>query len=70
MPGCPPGQPVATMNDPEVQEGIELLESVWYLTASSIVELAVKTYGLSPAQAKALQDVFLKQNHYYVTLQT
>jgi hypothetical protein len=58
------------MNDPEVQEGIELLESIWYLTASSIVELAVKTYGLTPEQHKALQDVFLKQNHYYVTLTT
>lgn len=57
------------MNDPEIQEGIELLESIWYLTAASIVDLAVKTYGLSAEQAKALQDVFLKQNHYYVSLQ-
>jgi hypothetical protein len=57
------------MNDPEIQEGIELLESIWYLTASSIVELAAKTYGLTLEQTKALQDVFLKQNHYYVNLQ-
>ena len=57
------------MNDPELQEGIELLESIWYLTASSIVELAITTYGLSDEQAKALRDVYLKQNHYYVTLQ-
>lgn len=57
------------MNDPELQEGIELLESIWYLTASSIVELAITTYGLSEDQAKALRDVYLKQNHYYVTLQ-
>jgi hypothetical protein len=57
------------MDDPELQEGIELLESIWYLTASSIVELAIQTYKLDADQAKALRDVFLKQNHYYVTLQ-
>lgn len=58
------------MDDPELEEGVELLESIWYLTASSIVELAVQTYGLNPDQAKALREVYLKQNHYYVTLQT
>ena len=58
------------MNDPEIEEGIELLESIWYLTASSIVDLAIRIYGLSEEQGKALRDVFLKQNHYYVTLQT
>jgi hypothetical protein len=57
------------MNDPEVQEGIELLESIWYLNAISIVELAIKTYKLSNAQADALKDVFLKQNDYYVVIQ-
>ena len=54
------------MNDPEIQEGIEMLESIWFLTAISIVELAVKTYNLDKEQANALKDVFLKQNHYYV----
>ena len=56
------------MNDPEIQEGIDMLESIWYLTAISIVELAVKTYKLNEEQAKALKDVFLKQNHYYVSI--
>jgi hypothetical protein len=57
------------MNDPDVQEGIELLESIWYVTAISIIELAIKTYGLSNAQADALKDVFLRQNDYSVILQ-
>jgi len=56
------------MNDPEIQEGIDMLESIWYLTAISIVELVVKTYKLNEEQAKALKDVFLKQNHYYVSI--
>lgn len=57
------------MNDPDIEEGIELLESIWYITAISIVDLAVKTYELSPAQAQALKDVFLRQNDYHVALQ-
>jgi hypothetical protein len=58
------------MNDPEVEEGIELLESIWYLTAISIVEMAVKTYGLDEEQTKALKDIYLKQNHYHVVLKS
>lgn len=58
------------MNDPELEEGIEFLESIWYLLASSIVDLAIRTYGLSEEQGRALREVYLKQNHYYVTLQT
>ena len=56
------------MNDPEIEEGKGILESVWYLLAISIVELAIQTYGLTPEQARALRDVFLKQNNYYVLL--
>ena len=56
------------MNDPEMEEGKDLLESVWYVLAISIVELAIQTYGLTPEQARALRDVFLKQNNYYVKL--
>ena len=58
------------MNDPEVQEGIDILESVWYVLAVSIVEMAIHTYKLNEDQARALRDVYLKQNNYYVVLQT
>jgi hypothetical protein len=58
------------MNDPDIQEGIDILESTWYLLAISIVELAIKTYGLEKEQAHALREVYLKQNHYYVTLRS
>lgn len=54
------------MNDPEIQEGIDMLESTWYLLAISIVELAIKTYNLNKEQAQALREVYLKQNNYYV----
>lgn len=57
------------MNDPDLQTGIDIVESTWYLVAISIVELAIKTYNLSKEQAQALRDVYLKQNHYYVQLQ-
>lgn len=56
------------MNDPELQEGIDMLESIWYLLAIQIVNLAIEVYKLNPEQAKALRDVFLKQNNYYVVL--
>lgn len=56
------------MNDPDLQTGIDIVESMWYLVASSIVEMAIKTYHLSEEQAQALRDVYLKQNHYYVEL--
>lgn len=52
----------------EIEEGVELLESIWYLTAVKIVELAIQTYKLNDEQAHALKDVFLKQNNYYVLL--
>ena len=56
------------MNDPEIQEGIDILESTWYLLAISIVEMAIRTYKLDDEQAQALKDVYLKQNNYYVEL--
>lgn len=56
------------MENPEVQEGINMLEGIWYLTAVTIVEMAIQTYKLDTEQANALRDVFLKQNNYYVEL--
>lgn len=56
------------MQHPELQEGSEILESIWYLVAIQIVDLAIQTYKLPPAEASALKDVFLKQNDYYVVM--
>ena len=58
------------MNNPEVQEGVDILESIWYLIAVSIVDMAITSYKLDDSQASALREVYLKQNNYYVTLQT
>lgn len=59
-----------TMDNPEVKEGIEIIESIWYVLAISIVEMAIKTYELNEEQAQALKDVYLKQNNYFVELKT
>lgn len=58
------------MNDPEVEEGVEILEGVWFLLANRIVEMAIQVYGLDSSQASALREVYLKQNNYYVVLRT
>lgn len=52
----------------EIEEGVQILESMWYLTAVKIIDLAIQTYKLNGEQASALKDVFLKQNNYYVKL--
>ena len=57
------------MNDPEVVEGIDILESMWFVIANSIVEMAITTYKLDESQAVALRDLYLKPNNYYVVLQ-
>lgn len=57
------------MDDPELQEGIDMIESIWFFLAIKIVDLAIKTYNLDEEQARALRDVYLKQNNYYVELQ-
>lgn len=56
------------MTDQEVEEGVSLIESTWYLLAVKLVELAIQVYKVPPEEAKALKDVFLKQNEYYVRL--
>jgi hypothetical protein len=64
-----PAYPVEyPMNNPEIQEGIDILESIWYVLAVKIVDLAIDVYKLDKEQALALKDVFLKQNNYYVVL--
>jgi hypothetical protein len=54
------------MDNTEITEGVEIIESIWFITALKIVDLAINVYKLDEEQARALKDVFLKQNNYYV----
>lgn len=54
--------------DARTDEGIKLLESLWYEVANRLVSLAIKVYKLDSEQAKALKDVYLRGNDYQVML--
>ena len=56
------------MEDPRVQEGIDMIQTVWYGVAIQIVNMAIHTYNLNPEQAKAIKELFLKPNDYTVRL--
>lgn len=56
------------MEDPRVQEGLDMIQTIWYGVAIQIVNMAIKTYNLTPEQAKALREVYLKPNQYTVKL--
>ena len=57
-----------SMEDPRVQEGIDMIQTIWYGVAIQIVSMAIRTYNLNPEQGKALKDLFLKPNDYTVRL--
>jgi hypothetical protein len=56
------------MDDKRTQEGIDLIQTIWYGVAIQIVNLAIQTYNLDPNEARALKDVYLRQNDYLVGL--
>jgi hypothetical protein len=56
------------MDDPRVQEGVDMIQSIWYGVAIQIVTMAIHTYKCNPEQAKALKELFLKPNDYTVRL--
>jgi hypothetical protein len=56
------------MEDPRVQEGLDMIQTIWYGVAIQIVNMAIKTYNLTPEQGKALKEVYLKPNQYTVKL--
>jgi hypothetical protein len=58
------------MEDPRVQEGVDMIQSMWYGVAIQIVNMAIRTYNLNPEQSKALKELFLKPNDYTVRLRT
>jgi competence protein ComGC len=59
---------VISVMDLRTEEGITLIENVWYETAVRLVNLAIKIYKLDSEQASALRDVYLRPNDYQVTL--
>lgn len=56
------------MEDPRIQEGTDMIQTVWYGVAIQIVNMAIHTYNLNPEQAKAIKELFLKPNDYTVRL--
>lgn len=56
------------MEDPRVEEGLDIIQTIWYGVAIEIVNTAIRIYNLNPEQAKALKEVYLKPNHYTITL--
>ena len=56
------------MEDPRIQEGVDMIQSMWYGIGIQIVNLAIKVYNLTPQQAQALKDIYLKPNDYTVKI--
>ena len=54
--------------DPRTEEGITLLQGMFYESAVRIVNLAIKVYNLDSVQAAALRDVYLRPNDYEVVV--
>ena len=54
--------------DSRTEEGVGLLQSLFYETAYRIVNLAIKVYNLDSEQAAALRDVYLRPNDYQIML--
>ena len=52
----------------EEQEGLQMIEMMWYSIAIKIVSMAIEVYKLDEEQAAALKDVFLKPNDYTASL--
>lgn len=56
------------MEDSRIQEGVSMIESMWYGVGVQIVNMAIHVYNLNDAQAKALREAYLKPNDYSVCL--
>jgi hypothetical protein len=56
------------MDDPRIHDGLDLIQTIWYGVAIQIVNTAIRVYNLTPAQASALKEVYLKPNTYTVRL--
>ena len=47
-------------NEARIKEGEKFLSVIWAEVAEQVVETAVKVYGLTPEQAGALRQAFLR----------
>ncbi len=56
------------MEDPRIQDGLTMCQSIWYGVAIQIVTTAIRVYNLNPEQGKALKELYLKPNAYIVRL--
>jgi hypothetical protein len=56
------------MEDTRIEEGVEMIQSIWYGVGVRIVNLAIKIYDLNKEQAQALKDAYLKPNDFTVRL--
>lgn len=53
-------------NEARCKEGAAFLSVIWSTVAEQVVETAIKVYELSPEQATALRQAFLKGTIYSV----
>jgi hypothetical protein len=56
------------MEDPRIQDGMDIIQLMWYNTAIQIVTTAVRVYNLNKEQEKALRETFLRPNDYSIRL--
>jgi hypothetical protein len=54
------------MEDSRIEEGVEMIQSIWYGVGVQIVNLAIKIYNLNSEQAKALKETYLRPNDFTV----
>lgn len=64
----PPMPLLQLTNDARMHEGKLFVEQLWNEVASRVVETAVLVYALSPEQAAALREAFLRRVSYVVDI--
>ena len=54
--------------DERIENGLRIIENIWYDLAIKIVKRAIEIYKLDDEQAKELREVYLKPNNYQAEL--
>ena len=55
-----PWSGVPPSNEMRLKEGTDFMSVIWSVIAEKVVDTAIKVYGLSPEQAVALRQAFLR----------